>query len=84
MVKFSALLLSLLCFDLDLLRKQANQWFKDQFKPFEHTGFTKEMILGAQELYFSQQFYDKMERIEKPQMVLWTVKDGKIYVKESK
>ena len=42
--------------NLDELRAKASQFWIDQFKPFEETGFTKDMILGAQDLYFSLEF----------------------------
>ena len=57
--------------------KESKKFWVDQFKVFEETGFTEEMIVGGKEVYFDKDFQDKMFTAR---MQLWTIKDGKIYL----
>jgi hypothetical protein len=40
--------------------KNSALFWTEQFSPFESTGFTKQMILGAKEIYFAEDFSQKM------------------------
>lgn len=40
--------------------RESKLFWTDQFKVFEETGFTHDMIVGAKEIYFSSDFSEKM------------------------
>ena len=42
----------------------ANFYLEQQFAPFEKTGFTEQMILGAKQIYFDASFYADFEMAE--------------------
>ena len=41
--------------------QESKLFWIEQFKVFEETGFTHEMIVGAKEIYFSSDFSQKMD-----------------------
>ena len=66
----------------DHTRQHSKDFWIDQFKIFEKTGFTEQMMFKAKKEYFSNAFKSKMNSIipeEKAKMMLWTVFDGDIY-----
>ena len=45
----------------EIVHNESQKFLIDQFKPFEETGFTKEMILGGKDIYFAPDFAEKMK-----------------------
>jgi hypothetical protein len=69
----------------DKVFSDSKKMWTEQFAPFEESGFTEEMIVGAKDIYFSKDFASKMKcfQVDGIQMQLWTVSKGKIYLEES-
>lgn len=64
----------------DEVLKASKPFWTEQFHHWEKTGFTKEMIDGAREFYFSKSFFEKGPGNScGARMQLWTVIDKKIY-----
>ena len=57
----------------------SKRFWVEQFQVFEEKGFTREMILGAKDIYFHKDFTDKMHMAR---MQLWTIVDGKVYLEQ--
>ena len=63
--------------------EDTKKFYWEQFQPFEETGWTKEMIQGAKEIYFAKDFSEKMGGQGGMAMQLWTISNGKVYVEEN-